>query len=132
MSIGYGAMSTGGGRRDDNRMVRPFEWGLEHIGGDSLGVDPRGFVREYAREAIEKSEEWYAPDEVRDYRLDRENVLTFTSPVESPWPENNLVHGQFFQRGSRGRRCWCCRTGMRSGMGRWRFVTGCSAWGFRR
>jgi hypothetical protein len=81
---------------DDNRMVRPFEWGLEHIGGNSECEDPRGFVREYAREAIEKSEEWYAAEEVRDYRLDRENVLTFTSPVESPWPENNVVHGQLF------------------------------------
>ena len=26
---------------DDNRMVRPFEWGLEHIGGDSESADPR-------------------------------------------------------------------------------------------
>jgi hypothetical protein len=77
-------------------MVRPFEWGLEHIGGDFDGADPRGFVREYAREAIGKSAEWYAAEEVRDYRLDAENVLTFTSLVESAWPENNTVHGQFF------------------------------------
>src|SRR6201998_2962018 len=81
---------------DDNRMVRPFEWGLEHIAGDSECANPREFVREYAREAIVKSAEWYAREEVRDYRLDKENVLTFTSPVESPWPENNTVHGQFF------------------------------------
>ncbi|HXJ15253.1 MAG TPA: hypothetical protein VNH19_23530, partial [Candidatus Limnocylindrales bacterium] len=59
---------------DDNRMVRPFAWGLEHIGGDSGCADPRGYVREYAHEAIEKSEEWYAREEVRDYRLDSENV----------------------------------------------------------
>src|SRR5208337_1989129 len=81
---------------DDNRMVRPFEWGLPYIGGDAECADPRAFVREYAREATENSVEWYAREEVRDYRLDRENVLTFTSPSESPWPENNTVHGQFF------------------------------------
>ncbi len=81
---------------DDNRMVRPFEWGLEHIGGDSECADPKAFVKEYAGEVIEKSEEWYAAEDVQDYRLDRENVLTFTSPVESPWQENNVVHGQFF------------------------------------
>src|SRR6267142_2496428 len=81
---------------DDNRMVRPFEWGLEHIGGDSECADPKAFVREYAGEVIEKSAEWYGAEDVQDYRLDRENVLTFTSPVESPWPENNVVHGQFF------------------------------------
>ena len=77
-------------------MVRPFEWGIEHIGGDSSVHEPRAFVRDYAREAIEKSGEWYAEGEVRDYKLDAENVLTFTTPMESPWPENNTVHGQFF------------------------------------
>src|SRR5271157_4181210 len=81
---------------DDNRMVRGFEWGLEHIGGDAAEVEPRGFLREYAREATEKSEEWYRADEVRDYRLDGENVLTFTSPLVSAWAENNTVHAQFF------------------------------------
>ena len=81
---------------DDNRMVRPFEWGLEYINGNSAHEDPRAFVRAYAQEAIEKSEEWYAAGVVRDYRLDAENVLTFTSTVESPWPENNTVHAQVF------------------------------------
>ncbi len=82
---------------DDNRMVRPFEWGLEHINGSAEHSDPRAFVREYAREAIDNSEEWYATDEVRDYRIDAENVLTFTSPLESAWPENNTVHAQLFR-----------------------------------
>jgi len=82
---------------DDNRTVRPFEWGLEHILNGSQGHDdPRPVFAEYASEAIARSEEWYAPGEVRDYRLDSENVLTFTSPLESPWPRNNTVHAQFF------------------------------------
>jgi hypothetical protein len=81
---------------DDNRLVRPFEWGLEHINGSAQHDDPRAFVRDYARAAIAKSGEWYAPAKVHDYQLDAENVLTFTSPMESPWPENNRVHGQFF------------------------------------
>jgi hypothetical protein len=81
---------------DDNRMVRPFEWGLEHINGVGEHADPRAFVKEYAQQAIENSTAWYSPSEVKDYQLDAENVLTFTSPVESPWAENNTVHGQFF------------------------------------
>jgi hypothetical protein len=109
---------------DDNRMVRTFDWGLEHLrevaGGewrvareegkslqpladsrqrekaDCSDVEPRAFLREYAREATEKSAEWYRADVVRDYRLDGENVLTFTSQLESAWPENNTVHAQFF------------------------------------
>src|ERR1700690_3115110 len=81
---------------DDNRMVRPFEWGLEYINGSAEHDDPRAFVREYARLAMEHSTEWYAAGEVRDYRVDTENVLTFTSTLESPWPENNTVHAQVF------------------------------------
>jgi hypothetical protein len=78
-------------------MVRPFEWGLEHINGTAEHRDPREFVRDYSREAIENSEEWYAADEVRDYHLDAENVLTFTSPLVSAWQENNTVHAQLFR-----------------------------------
>src|SRR5260370_35889096 len=38
-----------------------------------------------------------------DYRLDRQNVLPFTSSIESPWPENNTVHAQLFPaRGKSG------------------------------
>src|SRR5260370_41769199 len=55
-----------------------------------------GFGREYARKAIDWIREWYATSPATDYVLDRENVLTFTSSIESPWPENNTVHAQLF------------------------------------
>jgi hypothetical protein len=89
-------------RTDDNRMVRPFAWGLEHINGSAEHGDPGGFVEAYAREALENSEAWYAPEEVHDCKLDAANVLTFTSPLVSPWPENNTVHGQFFPSRKKG------------------------------
>ena len=69
---------------DDNRTVRPFEWGLEHVNGTGAQRDPRLFFAEYASEVIARSEEWYAPAEVADYCVDRENVLTFSSPLCSP------------------------------------------------
>ncbi len=81
---------------DNNRKVRPFAWGLEHIGGRADDPDPRRFLHEWAQRSIENSSEWYAAAPAHDYRLDRENVLTFTSSVRSPWPENNMVHAQFF------------------------------------
>jgi hypothetical protein len=37
---------------DDNRLVRPFSWGLEHIGGPADHSDPPAFLRNYARQAI--------------------------------------------------------------------------------
>jgi hypothetical protein len=87
---------------DDNRMVRPFEWGLEHIDGDPLNDEPRAFLREYTRNAIEHSTEWFTGRDVTDFELSRENVLRFTSPMESACLENNAVHGQFFAARKQG------------------------------
>lgn len=87
---------------DDNRMVRPFEWGLEHIEGDPLNDEPRAFLREYTHNAIEHSAEWFTGRDVTDFELSRENVLRFTSPMESACPENNAVHGQFFPARKQG------------------------------
>jgi hypothetical protein len=81
---------------DDNRRVQPFAWGLEHIDGAASETDPAGFVRAYARRAIEKSEEWFATTPASDYRLDSENVLTFSSAIASPWVENNTVHARLW------------------------------------
>ena len=87
---------------DDNRRVQAFDWGLEHIGGDPNSADPAAFVREYSRWAIEHSREWFACGPAEDYSIDDEGVLTFTSSIESAWPENNLVHAQFFPAGQKG------------------------------
>jgi len=81
---------------DDNRRVRPFSWGTELVGGNAEEPDPRRFLAEYARQALENSEEWYKTAPATDYRLDSDNVLTFGSSIESPWPENNTVHAQLF------------------------------------
>ena len=87
---------------DDNRRVMPFDWGLEHIGGDPNAADPAAYVREYSKWAIEHSREWFAVTPASDYSLDAEGVLTFTSSIESAWPENNTVHAQFFPAGQKG------------------------------
>jgi hypothetical protein len=81
---------------DDNRMVRPFEWGLEHVEGDPSDPDPRGYLHRYALHAIAHSDEWFSGRDVTDYELGPGNILRFTSPLESPCLENNAVHGQFF------------------------------------
>ena len=81
---------------DDNRRVQPFDWGLQHIGGDPSVADPAAYVRRYALHAIENSHDWFATTPAGDYRLDPDDVLTFTSSIVSPWPENDTVHAQFF------------------------------------
>src|SRR5215831_17894459 len=82
---------------DDNRTVRPFAWGTEHVGGEARESDPRSFFRDYSARAIERSKEWFEPASAADYRVDREGVLTFLSAIRSPFPENNTVYAQVFR-----------------------------------
>ena len=88
---------------DDNRHVRPFAWGLEHIGGSADDADPRGFLQAWVTQTLSNSDAWFSTTPAADYRLqaaddshDDGAVLTFTSSVNSPWPENNLVHARLF------------------------------------
>ncbi len=81
--------------RDDNRLVRSFEWGLEHVGGPSNGADPRPWLEKWVEATIASSDEWYAAGPAGDYRLDG-SALTFTSAVHSPWPANDRVTAYFW------------------------------------
>jgi hypothetical protein len=66
-------------------------------------------LREWVTRTLASSDEWFATEPARDYVLHApENgasagrVLTFTSQIESPWRENNLVHARFFRARSTG------------------------------
>src|SRR4051812_20947935 len=76
-------------KTDDNRRVQPFAWGLEHAGGPVDHPNPAEFFHNYAQQVIENSQDWYSVTPATDYHLDSDNVLTFTSSIESPWRENN-------------------------------------------
>lgn len=84
--------------RDSDRVVRPFEWGLEWLGlsrPDELGA--------YADRAVRCGQDFFDYAPVTDYRFDSE-WLQFTSPLPSPHPENNTVHARYFPaRRARGR-----------------------------
>src|SRR5260221_11535772 len=92
---------------DENGRVRRFEWGIEHIGGRAGEADPRGFLANYSQQAIANSKECYAAEAASDYRVHAENVLTFSSSIESPWQENKPVYGQLFPR----KAWWSSRVG---------------------
>src|ERR1700678_574587 len=82
--------------QEPDRRVLPFAWGLEHIGGAAKAHRPRGWLENFAGQAVLHSEEWFAVTPGDDYVL-KDDVLTFTSAIKSPWPENNRVHAQLFQ-----------------------------------
>jgi len=89
-------------RRDRNRKIRPFDWGLEYVRDGIPIEDPRLQLLEYARQALEYSDSYHSYEPVSDYRLEGDH-LTFSSPLTTTYRRNNTVHGWFFPAESRGR-----------------------------
>lgn len=120
---------------DNNRVVRPLEWGLEWSHGwpcrnghgpGYVPENPEKFLHDYNRRVIANSDEFYSYERPADFRLERRQIqvfstrevpdarleekirgkqadfLRFTSPVRTPYPENDLVNAQWFP--ARGRR----------------------------
>jgi len=83
--------------RDDNRKSLPFDWGLEHVGFSRSGVEenPEHTLHEYAARAMAASDAFYAYAPAERYDFDG-HLLKFTSAIETPYPENNVVWGRFF------------------------------------
>ena len=112
---------------EDNRVVRPFEWGTEFIDEKANGADPRKFFADYSKEVLASSDEFFFSPEITDYRLKSRSesrlqaasaveesllkqglqtqepqTLTWTSGITTPSPENNTVYATYFpQDGSR-------------------------------
>jgi hypothetical protein len=82
-------------KKEDNRIVRPFQWGADFISDHVNGDDPRGLLREYSRQAMADSEAFYALSPIDDYELAGDQ-LTWTSAVHTPSAENNLVRARLF------------------------------------
>ena len=87
-----------------NRVVRPFEWGLDWMdpGGDP-SVDPARRLERAAAAAL-ADPDWLASAPCPGYALDGDR-LTFPSQIETPHDANNSVHARYFPAaaGDRGR-----------------------------
>ena len=82
-------------RRDNNRVVRPFAWGLEHIVDHVNGDDPRVVLSQHSARSMAASEKFYELPEISDFALS-DYVLTWTSAVHTPSPENNVARARLF------------------------------------
>jgi pimeloyl-ACP methyl ester carboxylesterase len=120
---------------DNNRIVRPLEWGVEWARGwpcrngthpGACVEDPARFFVEYNRRIVASSDEFFSYKSPSDFRLEKRAVkvfstrevpnpkleakvkgtlaefLRFTSPVPTPYAEDNLVNARWFP--ARGRR----------------------------
>jgi hypothetical protein len=88
-----------------DRIARPFEWGTEWLAGEPLPPgDPRDALQTWGEATIARSRDFFHVEPARDYAL-AGDVLTFTSAVHTPHPENNVVRARFFPDASpKGRR----------------------------
>jgi dienelactone hydrolase len=99
--------------RDTNRVVRPFEWGLEWarewniLSGDDPIPNGHGEAAAYERfladlnqRILRESDLFFAYERPTDFTLservlpferERTQLLQFTSPVRTPEPVNNVV-----------------------------------------
>ncbi|HUA20048.1 MAG TPA: hypothetical protein VMB25_14970 [Bryobacteraceae bacterium] len=88
--------------RATNRVVRRFEWGLEWARNwpstrlhSANGDAPQDYVAQLNQIALRHSDEFFGYERPRDFSL-QHGVLRFHSPVPTPYPENNVVHAQWF------------------------------------
>lgn len=89
--------------RDNNRVVRPFEWGLSYVADHVNGDDPRQLLRRYSEQAMQHSEAFYALPPIDDFKL-AGDYLTWTSAVPTPSPENNSARARYFPAPEKKRR----------------------------
>jgi len=82
-------------QRDNNRLVRPFDWGLSHILEHVNGDDPREVLRRHSEAIIKSSDEFFSLPDIVDFQLN-DDQLTWTSAIETPSPENNIARARFF------------------------------------
>jgi dienelactone hydrolase len=88
--------------RATNRVVRPFEWGLDWTRQwpcaqrlPQNGHDPHAYLKLLNHDVIANSDEFFGYDPPTDFVL-QGKLLRFTSAVSTPHPANNVVHGQWF------------------------------------
>jgi dienelactone hydrolase len=85
-----------------NRVVRPFDWGLEWTrdwpSAGNLpqnGHGPQEYLGALNQSIIDSSDEFFAYEPPRDFKLTGD-ILTFSSPVATPHAKNNLAHARWF------------------------------------
>lgn len=81
-------------RADTNRISRDFDWGLDWL-GLATGGDPYQTLSAFSRTAIAHPSDFFQYETPRDFQLEG-TTLRFSSPIESPHPENNIVWAEYF------------------------------------
>jgi len=89
-------------RRDNNRVIRPFEWGTESLyppqftgGSIGNGGDQRDAIFRFNERAISESHQFFSWDTVPVFRFE-DGCLAFPSALRTPFAENNTAYARYF------------------------------------
>jgi dienelactone hydrolase len=93
--------------RTPDRVVRPFEWGLEWVttNGHAPDAPPEVVLADWARNALADSPTFFEAPPTSDYSWEPETTETdgcagtvaFPSVITTPHAENNVVYGRLFR-----------------------------------
>ena len=96
--------------RANDRVVRPFEYGIEWARDwpctprvERNNDDEVAYLTRLNECCVEHSAEFYGYTAPADFELS-DDWLQFTSPVVTPYPENNRVHARWFPARNGGRK----------------------------
>ena len=94
--------------RATNRVVRPFEWGLDWLERwpearqtPRNGHGPAAYVQLLNRIALKDSGKFFEYEKPRDFSLTGDHVR-FRSPVNTAYTENYTVHLRYFRAAAKG------------------------------
>ena len=80
-----------------DRVVRPFEWGLDWVDDADHSLTPGEALRAWASRAVSDSDRFYHTESIdtTDFTLLGDEV-SFPSPFKTPHHENNTVRARYF------------------------------------
>ena len=89
-----------------DRVVRPFEWGLEWVPRNGMreGAPPSDVIRDWVAHVMADTDAFFTSPPTSEYTLHGDE-LTFPSALTTPHESNNTVHCRYFpvtSRKSRG------------------------------
>jgi dienelactone hydrolase len=94
-----------------DRVVRPFDWGLEWIPDSGnrrqTAREPSAFLSAWVSDIMTDTDTFYTPAPTTAYTLRPsrvgDQILTFPSALETPHSENNTVYCRYFPARAGGR-----------------------------
>ncbi len=102
--------------KDDNRVVRPFDWGLEHLpntnnsNGNGMGAKlaPLDLLEKFNAYALANRHDFFTPPKAnaKDFEFDG-FFVKFPSSIQTASPTNNTVHARFYPAQRNGKASDC-------------------------